>query len=191
MQNKSKTNINIKPTVVLTVITAAISALLIVASISLKPDESVLSQGILEKCVLLMGEGEYRVVTDWVAEGYKTEKPEGIQKLIIKDDGGIAFQLTADGYAKNGLNMLVAMNADGSVKGISIISMSETPGLGTKVDDNGFLSAFVGAGRPVSIVKSAPGSSDEIQAITGATYSSKGVAKGINLAISTFKELGV
>lgn len=189
MQNKNK--LAVKPTLVLTIITTIIAALLIVTSISLKSDESVLSEEMLEKCVLLMGKGEYHIVSDWIEEGYKIKKPEKIQKLIFKDDGTVAFQLTADGYAKDGLNMLVAMNADGSIKGISIISMGETPGLGTKVDNSSFLFNFIGADNPVSIVKSAPQNSNEIQAVTGATYSSRGVAKGINLAINTFKELGV
>lgn len=186
MQNK----LNIKPTLVLTVITTIIAALLIIASINLKPDENVLSEQILEKCVSLMGEGEYQMIPDWLEAGYKIEKPKEIEKLILKDDGTLAFQLTADGYSKGGLNMLIAMNPDGSVKGVSIISIGETPGLGTKVNDNAFLEKFIGVNNSVTIVKSAPKNNSEVQAVTGATYSSKGVAKGINLALNTFKAMG-
>lgn len=181
----------IKPVVVLALIMTIVSALLIVTyNLTYVDTSGILTDELREKCVFLMDEGEYRIVTDWKTEGYSLEKPEEVEKLIKKDDGALAFQIIVSGYNKNGLDLLIAMNNDGSVKGVAIISISETPGLGTKVDNAGFLGTFVGADQAVEIVKKAPSADNEIQAVTGATYSSEGIARAVNIAIKTYKEMG-
>ena len=83
------------------------------------------------------------------------------------------------------------MNSDGSVGGISVISISETPGLGTKVNDHEFLNKFCGIAENAVIVKQAPVSENEVQAVTSATYSSKGVASAVNDAIEAYKSMEV
>lgn len=181
----------IKPVIVLSLITTIVSALLIVTyNLTYVDTSGIITDELMEKCVYLMGEGEYSIVTDWQAEGYSIQKPDNVEKLIKKADGSVAFQIVTSGYNKNGLDLLVAMNADGTVKGISVVSISETPGLGTEVDNEDFLSRFVGLGDSVTIVKSKPANESEVEAVTGATYSSKGVASAINIAIETYKEMG-
>ena len=181
----------IKPVIVLSLITTIVSALLIVTyNLTYVDTSGIITDEINEKCVELMGEGEYSIVTDWLADGYLIEKPENVEKLIKKADGSVAFQIIASGYNKNGLDLLIAMNDDGTIKGVSIISITETPGLGTKVDDESFLNRFVNIGSNVTIVKNSPANEYEIEAAAGATYSSKGVASAINIAIDTYKEMG-
>lgn len=181
----------IKPVIVLSLITTIVSALLIVTyNLTYVDTSGVITDELMEKCVRLMGEGEYSIVTDWQADGYAIEKPENVEKLIKKSDGSLAFQIVTSGYNKNGLDLLIAMNADGTVKGATIVSISETPGLGTKVDDESFLGRFENLGENVTIVKNNPANEYEIEAAAGATYSSKGVAFAINIAISTYKEMG-
>ncbi len=181
----------IKPVIVLSLITTIVSALLIVTyNLTYVDTSGIITDELREKCVYLMGEGEYSIVTDWQAEGYSIQKPDNVEKLIKKADGSVAFQIVTSGYNKNGLDLLVAMNADGTVKGVSVVSISETPGLGTEVDNEDFLSRFVGLGDSVTIVKSKPVNESEVEAVTGATYSSKGVASAINIAIETYKEMG-
>ena len=137
-----------------------------------------------------MGEGSYEIVTDWEEAGYAISKPDTVEKLIRKSDGTVAFEIITSGYSKDGLDMLVAMNSDGSVMGVAVVSISETPGLGTKVQDSGFLSQYSGKSGELTVVKTAPSADNEIEAVTSATYSSKGVTKAVNIAISTYKELG-
>lgn len=181
----------IKPVIVLSLITTIVSALLIVTyNLTYVDTSGIITDELMEKCVYLMGEGDYSIVTDWKADGYAIDKPENVQKLIRKSDGTIAFQIVTSGYNKNGLDLLIAMNPDGTIKGATIVSISETPGLGTKVDDPGFLGRFVDLGETVTIVKNSPANEYEIEAAAGATYSSKGVASAINIAISTYKEMG-
>ncbi len=181
----------IKPVIVLSLIMTIVSALLIVTyNLTYVDTSGILTDELKEKCISLMGEGEYEIITDWKAAGYAVDKPEEIEKLIKKTDGSVAFQIIVSGYNKNGLDLLVAMNEDGSVKGVEIVSISETPGLGTKVDNSEFLSSFSGADSEVTIVKKTPSANGEIEAVTGATYSSKGVAAAVNTALSVYREMG-
>lgn len=182
----------IKPVIVLSLIMTIVSALLIVTyNLTYVDTSGILTDELKAKCVFLMGDGEYEIVTDWKSEGYNIEKPENIEKLIKKSDGSLAFQIVADGYNKDGLDLLVAMNNDGSVSGVAVVSISETPGLGTKVDNSEFLNRFSGAADEITIVKKAPSKENEIQAVTGATYSSNGIADAVNSAISVYREMGV
>ena len=181
----------IKPVIVLSLITTVVSSLLIVTyNLTYVDTSGIITDDLREKCVQLMGEGEYSIVTDWKADGYTIDKPENVEKLIKKSDGDVAFEIVASGYNKNGLDLLIAMNTDGTVKGVTVVSISETPGLGTKVDDEAFLSRFENLGENVTIVKNNPENEYEIEAAAGATYSSKGVASAVNTAISTYKEMG-
>lgn len=181
----------IKPVIVLSLIMTIVSALLIVThNLTYVDTSGILTDELREKCVLVMGEGEYSIITDWKAEGYVIEKPESVAKLIKKSDGALAFEIIVSGYNKNGLDLLIAMNSDGSVKEIEIVSIAETPGLGTKVNDSSFLDKFAGMDSIIEIVKKTPSAENQIEAVSGATYSSEGVAEAVNIAIETYKEMG-
>ena len=81
---------------------------------------------------------------------------------------------------------------DGTVNGYSVTSIAETPGLGMKVQEESFYSQF--AGKLVdtfNVVKNPPAADNEIEAISGATISSKAMANGVNAALTYFRsELG-
>lgn len=189
--HKGGSGMDLKPTIVLAAVTTVVSALLIVAhNLTYVDTSGIITPKLGEKCVSLMGEGEYTIVTDWLEAGYATEKPDSIEKLILGSNGSTAFEIIADGYNKGGLDLLIAMNTDGSVKGIEVVSITETPGLGTNVNELGFLSLFEGLSDNAVIVKKTPSSANEVEAVTGATYSSKGVAAAVNTAISVYREMG-
>jgi electron transport complex protein RnfG len=61
--------------------------------------------------------------------------------------------------------------ANGQILGVRILSHSETAGIGTKVEDESFLSQFIG--------RSATASSAGLNTISGATRSSKAVISGV------------
>lgn len=183
---------NFKPAIVLAAVTTTVSALLITAhNLTYVDTSGVLTDKLKAKCTELMGEGSYSIVTDWKADGYASDKPDSVSKLIKKDDGSIAFEITANGYNKGGLDLLVAMNDDGSVRGIAVVSLTETPGLGSNVENRDFLDKFSGISDNAVIVRKTPSAANEVEAVTGATYSSKGVANAVNTAISAYKMLGV
>lgn len=180
-----------KPTIVLTCITTLVALLLTVTHTFTYVDTSgIITDKLMKACVETMGEGDFRIVADWQAEGCAIDKPDNVEKMIKKSDGTVAFEVITNGYAKGGLDILVAMNADGSVKAISVVSLSETPGLGTKVQDSAFLAQYSGKSAQLTVVKRAPSADNEIQAVTGATRSSNGVTQAVNIALETYAALG-
>ena len=76
-------------------------------------------------------------------------------------------------------NLLIGFDESGSICGISVISIGETPGLGTKVQNKDFLDKFKGI------------SSEDYQVdnITGATYSSKGMKAAVNTALEAYSQM--
>ncbi|HBH95088.1 MAG TPA: NADH:ubiquinone oxidoreductase subunit RnfG [Ruminococcaceae bacterium] len=179
---------NFKPTVVLTCVTTIVAVLLVVTHQFTYVDTSnVITDKLKSALTEAMGEGEYSIVSDW--SEYGAEKPDNVEKLIKRSDGSLAFEIVTDGYSKKGIDLVVAMNSNGTVKGVSVVSLGETPGLGTKVQNDSFLSQFKGKSGSVEIVKNAPKKDGEVQGVTGATYSSKGVAKAVNIALDTYRQL--
>lgn len=68
--------------------------------------------------------------------------------------------------------------------GVEIVSLSETPGLGARVNNAEYLRQYVGKGSGLTIGK-------EISAISGATISSKAVLTGVNTAVAALVEAGL
>jgi len=79
--------------------------------------------------------------------------------------------------------------------GIKVLKDSETPGLGTKIREGSYPDRFFGRGGSapslkdgaLAVVKSPPGAPNEVQAITGATISSKAVVKIVNEGVSRLR----
>ena len=89
--------------------------------------------------------------------------------------------------------MMVGVDADKAVTGVSIVSNSETSGIGSKVMENeptasgvGVLSQFVGK----SAADGTLSVGSNVDAISGATVSSKGVTTGVNAALAVAGVLG-
>lgn len=103
---------------------------------------------------------------------------ENITAVYENSKGMLIFDVTADGYAKGGIRALIGINPDGTVASVGIVSLSETPGLGTKINDPAYLSKYTG----IVGVKEAP------DAISGATYSSKGLKRAVDTALTAFAQ---
>ena len=105
--------------------------------------------------------------------------------LVGGENAGYAFKVTASGSQGN-IEMIVGVDADLAITGISVVDAAETSGIGTKVIANeattagtGALDQFVGkSGAGTLVVK------QNIDAVTGATVSTKGVTKGVNAALA-------
>lgn len=105
---------------------------------------------------------------------------DGVTSVLRSSDGRVAFEITSDGYSKGGLYMLVGMNTQGEVEGIYIMSIGETPGLGTKVQDSSFIDGFKGLSSADTV--------DEVDNITGASRSSRGMKNAVKTAINTYND---
>lgn len=106
--------------------------------------------------------------------------------FAAKDTGGatvgMGMLVGSRGYG-GPIRMAVGLDRNGKVVGVTIISMNETPGLGTKVvDDPTFLPKFTGLDSPDKAKK--------LDTITGATKSSRGVRNGVQAALAVYEALG-
>lgn len=185
----------LKPVIVLAAITAIISALIIITyNVTYVDTTNLLTEKQAKAVISIYGgtEADYEVVPREQWE-YKLALSsygdmQRVQKVIKKSDGSLAFEVVVKGY-KEGYDLLVGVKDD-AVAGVAVISTGEeTPGLGTKTADSSFLELFKGK-ESVTIVKGKPASDNEIQAVTSATYSSKGVAQAVNIALSAYKYCG-
>ena len=76
------------------------------------------------------------------------------------------------------IKMLVSLNPDFKIRDVKILGHEETPGLGDQVEDRSFLDQFKGKSLDqIKLVKVE--TKENIQAVSGATYSSRGVTKGV------------
>ena len=127
-----------------------------------------------------------------------------MQKVIEADDFSDAMELTGGqpvGYAINveasgsqgTISMMVGIDMDGAVTGVSIVTNSETSGIGSKVMSNEpltngtrVLDQFIGKSAADGVLSVG----SNVDAITGATVSTKGVTTGVNAALAAAGVIG-
>ena len=97
---------------------------------------------------------------------------------------GYAVEVAPGGFG-GAIRMLVGLSPDGTVTGVTVLDMKETPNLGTKVRGEEFLEQYNGRG---SGFKMGSGQED-VQAISGATVSSQATYEGVKAAIATVLQI--
>jgi len=100
-------------------------------------------------------------------------------------DAGRAYLVAPVGYG-GPVETLVGIAGGGRVVAVRVVSASrETPGLGLLVKEQSFLGQFSDqpAGVRFSVVTRVPGAAGEVQAVTGATISSRAVVRAANTAL--------
>jgi len=75
-----------------------------------------------------------------------------VQAVYQAGDAGYVVQVTPSGFG-GVINMMVGVGTDGNVTGVSIISMSETSGLGTNAKKETFRDQYTGQPGPFSVTK--------------------------------------
>lgn len=105
---------------------------------------------------------------------------------------GYAIKVVASGSQGN-IEMMVGVDGEGAVTGVSIVDNSETAGIGSKVMGNEplpsgtrVLDQFIGK----SAADGTLAVGTNVDAITGATVSSKGVTTGVNAALAVAGAIG-
>jgi electron transport complex protein RnfG len=100
---------------------------------------------------------------------------------------GYAFKLVSEeGYGGN-IELIVGINIDSTISGIDIIKHNETPGLGANADNDKFKNQFVGKPtKQLNVVKDGADTDTDIDALSGATISSKAVTNAVNIATNYF-----
>lgn len=80
------------------------------------------------------------------------------------------------------ISLIVGTDPSGVAIGVKILNMSETPGLGSKTNDADYLSQYIGKTSDITL-------GDNIDAIAGATISSKAVYNAVKAALTAVENL--
>lgn len=106
------------------------------------------------------------------------------------NDIGITAAVVTKGF-NAGLNLTIGVGADGTIKGVKLGSHNETPGLGAKASEPKFQSQYTDKpyDQPLGVVKSAPSTDYDIQAITSATITSSGITDAVNTVTAFYKQM--
>ena len=108
------------------------------------------------------------------------------------ESAGYAVTVSASG-SQGTIEMMVGVDAAGAVTGVSVVSHSETAGIGTKVIDNEPTTSGVGVLDQFKGKSAADGTlavGTNVDAITGATVSTRGITTGVNAALAAVGAMG-
>ena len=114
----------------------------------------------------------------------------GIVSKVYQGANGYAVEVGPSGF-DNTITMMVGVDNEGKVLGISIVNHTETAGLGAVADADtpkgiAFREQFVGTSGSVSVTKDG----GMMDAITGATITSRAICVGVNAALDCVAGLG-
>jgi len=101
--------------------------------------------------------------------------------IIYSDEAkvGFAFLAVGKGYGGN-IDILVGLEKETTIKGVTIVSHLESPGLGARITESAFTDQFIGENITDVALRQNGG---EIDAITGATISSRAVVDAIRATV--------
>lgn len=122
----------------------------------------------------------------------------GIAKIIEVYQGtqagnpvGYTLKIVTKGFGGD-VTMIMGIR-DGDtplIEGVKILSHNETPGLGAKANEPGFINQYLQKGQEaIGVSKTSTEKQNEIQAITGATITSQAVTDGVNYALECYQSI--
>lgn len=130
------------------------------------------------------------VLPDAYSFGEEQEINEGNITTItpaLDSDGnemGYAVAITTKGFSA-GLQLMFGIDTEGVITGLSVVDCSnETPGLGANASNESFYGQFAGKSGEVAVTKDG----GDIEALTGATVTSRAVANAATEAINYVTE---
>lgn len=101
---------------------------------------------------------------------------------------GYVFSATSpSGYGGDVKVAVGVSNKDNSITGFTVLSHSETAGLGAKATEDEFKSQFVGkSANGINYTKTGSSSDSEIDALSGATITSNAVCEAVDSALAVY-----
>ncbi len=141
------------------------------------------------------GSSQFENVNEETINEIKNDKEKFVDaKKAVDDSGnvvgyGIRTLSTVAGYGGD-MELFVGVSPEGEVVGVKVLTMAETPGLGTNVQNQEFKDQFVGKSvdMDIEVVKSGVSEDNQIQAVAGATFSSNSYTSAVNNALDIFEE---
>ncbi|MCQ2428035.1 MAG: FMN-binding protein [Clostridia bacterium] len=170
----------LKPVISLTVICLTVGLLL-----------SVVNVLTADKIAENLSAAEKAAVEKVFGAGVEYSRTEGAPDTVdtvyrVTSDGemrGYCVTVSPNGFGGN-IDMVVGVASDGKIIGVAITALSETPGLGSRVNDDGYLSGYNGHSGQLAL-------GTDVQAISGATISSRSVMSGVNTALGALASMGL
>lgn len=106
----------------------------------------------------------------------------------VGEDGYVITTTDSEGYGGD-IKITVGITADGTVNGVSILSISETAGLGMKAKEPAFYEQYQGKQAEKFVVSKDGGDGEPIDALSGATITSRAVTGAVNAALSYYQNV--
>lgn len=115
------------------------------------------------------------------------------EALFAVDSGGniigcVISSTSANGYVGN-VTLSVGVDLENTVTGMKVTSMSESPGFGSHCQDEDFQAQFKGVSGEVTYVSDGKTQPNEIDMISGATFTTRAVTEAVNGALESARSL--
>lgn len=114
-----------------------------------------------------------------------------LDSMYAMSTGGYAMKIVASG-SQGSIEMIVGVDGNKALTGVSVVNHSETGGIGTKVINNDpstagtpVLDQFIGMSGSGSLVVG-----KTVSPISGATVTTKGITAGANAALAAVEAMG-
>ncbi len=175
----------LKPAIILCIICAIITAALSITNAVTKDKIAELQYEAEQATARQIIEAEELVPLKYTLDNEECTyyKAQNSEQVI-----GYVFKTSAKGY--NGeVTVMTGIDTEGKIILVKVLSAAdETPGLGQNITKESFTDSFIGLIGTVGVTDD--GSTDNtIDAVTGATYSSKAVTNSVNTAVKIFNEI--
>ncbi len=170
----------VKPALTLFVICLVVTALL--------AGTNLLTKDQIAKQAQITAEESRRVV---LSEAESFEESDG---CYIGTSGGetvgYVFETEAKGYGGT-VQVMTGIDTQGSITGVVILSHSETPGLGANAERASFTDQYKQTvpENGITLVKNKAPAAGEVEALTGATITSRAVTDAVNAAITQYNAM--
>lgn len=118
--------------------------------------------------------------------GYGTVSIESV--LEGRDASGTTIGYVINSMSNNSyggaVKLSIGFDLDGTITGVGIREISDTPGLGLKAKEAGYRDQFIGKNaESLTVTKSGAAADNEIDAISGATITSNATTNAVNAAL--------
>ena len=119
--------------------------------------------------------------------GYGKVSIDGAMEALDASGNRLGYIINAsskEGYGGT-LQISTGIDANGKLTGLGFLSLSETPGLGMRAKEPAFRDQFAGkdASGDLALIKTGSANDTQIDAISGASYTSGAVTNALNAAI--------
>ena len=121
----------------------------------------------------------------------KAIKDLGVKATIdevctVGEEGYVVTVTDKEGYGGD-IKITVGIKADGTINGISILSSTETAGLGMRATEPAFYEQYQGKQAEKFVVSKDGGDGEPIDALSGATITSRAVTGAVNAALGYYQ----